>query len=101
VSKAISKEHMREMFLDHCRYLARYWSAQERDPLRMCEGVAFSILTAIDGMAGDFPCAIDLVLRPHPDDKAHCEGEGEDYVEDDMVINDCMLHDLFYVKAVK
>jgi hypothetical protein len=95
MSKPISKEKAREEFLDHVRHLAHYWSRIERDPLRMCEGVAFSILTAIDGSSA-LP-TYDLVVRPHPDDKTFHENKGEDYYVDGMVINDDVhLHDMFY-----
>ena len=95
-SKPISREEARETFLQHVRFLARYWAKERPDNvLEACEGVAFSILTTMDGCAG-FP-SLDLVLRPHPDDKAYHEENGDDYYVDGMVINgDCHLHDYFH-----
>lgn len=96
---AYTKEEMRDMFMQHVRFMAQYWATtvttgtlQER-----IEGFAHSLLKTIDGCAGGFPCAIDLVLRPHPDDKAFHIREGDKWVQDGMVVNDdCHLHGLFY-----
>lgn len=95
--RAISAEEVRAIFLDHVRGVVRYWANLPDLPNQdRCEGVAFSILTTIDGCAGGFPCALDLVCRPHPDDKAFQVDEGENWIEDGMVINDCQLHESFY-----
>ena len=63
-----------------------------------CNGGAFGILVLIDGMSGDSP-GLDLVLRPHEDDKQDAIDEGDNYYEDGMVINEgVMLHDLWHQK---
>ena len=64
-------------------------------PLEKCNGLAFSILNIFDGTSIELP-AMDIVLRPHEDDKEYLRGEGMDWFEDGMVINDCYLHELFY-----
>lgn len=101
-ARAYTKEEVRAQFLDQTRMLVKYWSTvlietlSTRDDLqRRCEGVAFSILTLIDGST-DFP-ALDLALAPHPNDKAFHQGEGSNWYEPGMVINDDVsLHDLFF-----
>lgn len=41
--------------------------------------------------------ALDLVLNPHPDDKAYRQADGENWYKPGQVINDdCALHDEFY-----
>lgn len=68
----------------------------------MCDGVVFSILNIIDGMSGGFPCAIDLAMSPHPDDKDYYIGNEEQWIEQGQVINDdVMLHELFCQKTPK
>lgn len=90
-----SKEKAREMFLDQVRFLCHYWADQNGGKLEACEGLAFSIMNIFDGSSGGFPAAIDLVLRPHPDDKDFNIGEGEDWIVDGQVINDdCHLHEM-------
>lgn len=93
----MSKEEMQKMFLGSIRRIVNYWGNLEDKPDHYkCEGVAFSILSLIDGCSGSFPCGVDLVLKPHPEDKDFCIEEGEDYVEDGMVLNDdIMLHEQF------
>jgi hypothetical protein len=97
MTEQYTKEEMREMFLEQARALAFYWSRQNGHPIDLIEGAMFSLLNVFDGMSGGFPCAIDLVLRPHPDDKEFHISEGEKWVEDGMCINDdVMLHEMFY-----
>jgi len=105
--KAITPEEMRHRFLSHLYAVADHWaqSAQrdhagipkkktEDERIRYAtEGVVFSMLCIFDGCT-DLP-AIDLVLRPHPEDKAFSIENGEDWVEDGMAINsDTSLHDI-------
>lgn len=100
MSKARTPEELRENLLAHCRWLANYW-AKERphDVKAACEGVAFSILTYLDGCSSS--PSFDLVLRPHPDDKQFHIDNGDDWIEDGTVINaDCYLHEMFYKKDI-
>lgn len=99
MSEAISKEEMRELFLDQIRVICDYWANESRqeDIKGKIDGAAFSMLNMFDGCSGGFPCAVDLVMRPHEDDKQFNIDGGDDYVLDGQVINDdCYLHDLFY-----
>lgn len=99
MSKERTKDEMREMFLDECRGMCDYWAnlPGDRGARERIDGAMFSLLVLIDGSSGGFPAAIDLVMRPHEDDKQFCIDEDEDYVVDGQVINDdCHLHDLFY-----
>ena len=100
MTRAHTKEEMREMFLHQCREAAFFWSRVEgRTPREMCDGVVFSMLNIIDGMSCGFPAAIDLVMQPHPDDKKYNISNDENWVEPGQVINyDVMLHDCYYTK---
>ena len=95
-----TKEEMRELFLDCCRSVADYWSRVEgRTPREMCDGAIFSLLNILDGTAGDFPCAVNLVMQPHSSDRQFCISEGENWVEEGQVINDdVMLHEMYYLQ---
>lgn len=96
MSKAKTKDEMLSDFISAVNCVADYWSRVENISNKdRCHGVKHSILTIIDGMSGSFPCAIDLVLRPHPDDKQYYIDDGEDFIEDGMVINnDVYLHEV-------
>lgn len=98
-----TSEEMREQFMDHLRTTIDYWSrVPETYPEKknatakeLLEGLTHSILAMIDGCA-DLP-AMDIVLRPHPDDKKYHLSQGERWIKDGTVINgDCHLHELLY-----
>jgi hypothetical protein len=102
--RAFTKEELRKGFLDHLRIMARYWAASNHPMTKheLCESVIFSVLCAIDGVAGNVPFSLDLVARPHPDDKQSCIEDGENWVKDGMVINDDgYLHDEWFIKKVE
>jgi hypothetical protein len=97
--RAYTAEEARDRFLDYLRTIAHYWAGPmptERTVQERLDGLAFSILAAIDGCSPELP-ALDISLSPHPDDKAYCESGGENWFELGMVINaDCHLHELYY-----
>ncbi len=97
MSKPITKEESRQMFLSAVSDAYWYWSQlEDRTEKERLDGLAFSLMNIFDGTSGGFTCAIDLVLRPHPDDKDFFMVEGADYMEDGLVINDDVyLHDLW------
>jgi hypothetical protein len=108
--RAWTKEEVREQILAHIRLMVNYWAQQGRSGgldnhapgedvyQAVASGVAFSILTMIDGCAMDI-CALDLKLSPHPSDRAYNKSQGDNWYKAGMVINDdMMLHDMFYVK---
>ena len=95
-SRAVTKEEMREDFLKQVRNIVDWWKNESRvDVDGRIEGVAFSILVLIDGEHAMFP-GMDLVMRPHPDDKDYHEKNGENWIPDGLVINDGVaLHEEF------
>lgn len=97
-SRAYTATEVREGLLEHLRGLARYWaelpgkSAQER-----CDGLAFSILNVFDGTTLVLP-AMDISLAPHSSDRGENKRLGAKWFQPGMVINRCMLHELYYVR---
>lgn len=99
MSRAIEKEEARQMFLDQVRCVSNYWvnlaaapSAKEK-----VEGAIFSLMSILDGCSGGFPASVDLVLRPHPDDKQYCTENGENWIVGGQVINDDVhLHEIVF-----
>lgn len=100
--RAYSKDESREQFLDYLKTLAKYWATcsvvKEYTTEERMYGLLHSILSTLDGCSSGFPCAIDLVLSPHPDDKKYLISEGENYYETGMIINECALHEMLYQK---
>lgn len=88
MSNEITKEEARDNFLNSAKAIAFYWSNADVTKREACDGVVFSLMNIFDGTSGSFPCAIDLILRPHPDDKQYHIDEEEDYISDGMCIND-------------
>ena len=97
VSRAYTEEEVRQKFLDKLHQLSKYWATleTERSIQERCDGLVFSILNVFDGTTVDLP-AMDISLSPHPDDKNFHKEEGTNWFKPKMVINDCMLHDLWY-----
>lgn len=94
--RAKTAEEVREEFLEYIHGVSKYWAEQENlTHQERCDGLAFSILNIFDGTTA-LP-AMDIRLAPHPDDKDFHETQGEDWYEPEMFINDCMLHELWYV----
>jgi hypothetical protein len=103
MEKFYSAEEVRNQLLNHMKGLCQYWSTPPTVPLHKAEfptersrmeGLCFSILVALDG--GSSLPGIDLVLNPHPEDKAYHIGLGKKYYKKGMVINDCQLHEHFH-----
>ena len=81
---------------------------EERDVKEKLSGLAFSILSTLDGCTADFP-GFELIPAPHPDDKAYHEENGSDWwppMPEDLMERDdiftvhggYMLHEFFYKK---
>lgn len=75
-----TREEVREAFLSHVRVMVDYWkreaaSGRAEDPV---EGIAHSILVALDGGASGLPKFL-VAPDPHPDDRAFREQNDEDW----------------------
>jgi hypothetical protein len=91
--RAYTPEELRGRVLDHVRLMVEYWATLPNlDTRSRCDGVAFSILTMIDGSSELPPMA--LVAISSDEDKEYCVENGENWVEHGTVINDdTMLHE--------
>jgi len=66
-------EEVREIFLNHVNNMVHFWNDQdEGNQLDRLNGLAFSILVALDGGSSGCPGFI-VAPHPHPDDKEYCE----------------------------
>lgn len=98
--RAYTAEEATEKFLDHIRMLVDYWDGlPERDAQTRKDrlsGIAFSILTLLDGDTMVLPgCKISLA--PHADDKEFLRGQGENWFEPGTELT-WPLHEQFYAK---
>ncbi len=91
--RAYTPEELRSNVLDHISLMVEYWSTLPGlDERSRCDGVAFSILTMIDGSADQPPMA--LVALSDEEDKQFYISEGKNWVEHGTVLNaDVMMHE--------
>jgi hypothetical protein len=97
-ARAKTAEELQDDFMAQCRILVHYWDTVKDVPQReRLSGLLHSVLVMIDGQSGGWECALDLVCRPHPDDKAYHIDEGSNWIEDGTILNDTdLLHELLY-----
>ena len=79
-TRALTEDEARERFLDHVWTLIRFWQAESKtqDTQGKLEGLAFSILSALDGSAAGLPRFI-VAPSPHKEDREFCAREGLDW----------------------
>ena len=105
LSREYTTEEIREQFLDNVRMLVNYWDRTPKETTKeKLEGLAFSILTILDGCAGDLPGFI-VAPSSHPDDKQYHIDNEENYYPENHEIEDKIkgdiaggLHESFYRK---
>lgn len=102
MSRQYTEEEVRNRLLDHIWSMIDYWRNERRAPTldEKLEGLAFSILTTLDGASVDPPKFI-VAPDPHSTDRAFYEERGENYYPDNDntdVVCDLggTLHDHFY-----
>jgi hypothetical protein len=100
VPRVYTVDEVREKFLTHVAALIQYWVEVERGgSLReRVEGMAHSILAALDGNAMALPGFV-VAPAPHPSDRAYCVKEGEHFYSEAPAV-ECdisgELHSLMY-----
>lgn len=79
-SREYTEEEIKEHFLNHVRMLVNYWDKDVpvQSQSERLSGLAFSILSAIDGYSGALPAFI-LAPSPHKDDKKFSIDCAENY----------------------
>ena len=101
--RAYTEDEVREHLLDHIRSAISYWASVSgkgnyKDNREILAGLAFSMLTIIDGTSSaDF--SFDLTVRCDSSDPDYHRENGENWYQDGMVINEAIhLHDMLYEK---
>jgi len=98
---AYTTDEIREKVLNHIRAMVQYWDNLPKETtVEKLDGLAFSILTMLDGCTMDLPGFI-VAPCPHEDDKSYHLDHKEKFYPDnsnikvDGDIAGC-LHELFY-----
>lgn len=87
MSKEKSREEVREEFLSHVRNIIQYWSDLPGKSVRdRVEGVAFSIMSTLDGCSMAVPKFI-VAPDPDPSDKPYHIENDEDYYPENHEID--------------
>lgn len=101
-SREYNEEEIKQQFLDHVRHLVHYWDEETRatSQKERLDGLAFSILSAIDGCSASLPSFV-LAPLPHEDDKQYAIDNGDNYYpqnhESDIKCDiGGSLHECFY-----
>ncbi len=90
--REFTSEEVRDLLLKHIVGLCHYWAHETRvtsieDRL---QGLAFSILSALDGSSAELP-TFEVVCTPHPTDKEFHLGQGENWFPRPMASDDGKL----------
>lgn len=96
MSREYTEEEMQREFVEHIHALIDYWENEDRAPTtkEKLEGLAFSILTAIDGEAMAVP-GYKLIPITSEEDKQYYISQGENYYPEDTDIAGS-LHEIFH-----
>ena len=88
-------EEVKDDILGYIKINVQYWEKFKNEKMikEMLEGIVFSILVMFDG-EGELP-AMDIIIKPHPDDKDYLMERDENWYLDGMIIGDGDLHELW------
>lgn len=85
-SREYTQEEVQDKFLAHVRSLIKYWNSVEgQTTSEKLDGLAFSIMVAIDGGAGGLPSFV-LAPFPHESDRQYHIDNGENYYPEDPIV---------------
>lgn len=97
--RAYTQEEIKEQFLKHIAGLVDYWENVPRDTTReKLSGLAFSILSVLDGCAMSFPKFV-VASDPCPTDKEFHQDRGKNWypnILDEICDISGNLHEEFY-----
>jgi len=95
--RALTKEEMNAKIIEHVKALVKYWETVESPYASRVEGMAFSMLTMIDGSTMNVP-PLSLYPDTSEDNIACAIRDGENYWPNnkEAVNEQTMLHELFY-----
>jgi hypothetical protein len=87
--------------IENIRELISFWESTENSSLEKLNGLAFSILVALDGCSDNIPSFI-IAPSPHPEDKQYNIERGNNYYPENHELEDYVngdiggsLHELF------
>ena len=74
-----STDEVMEQLIGHIYDLVEYWNkVPQQDTKEKLAGLAFSILSTLDGSSLALPCFI-VAPDPHPEDKQYHQSQGENW----------------------
>lgn len=93
MNREYTAEEVRQQVLEHVNNMVSYWSTHPGITVEeRCDGVAFSVLSMLDGCAG-LP-AFRVSVKADPEDREIRMLEGQNWYPPGLAINeDCELHD--------
>ena len=95
MTRVYTEDEVRDKFLLYIHQLISYWdTVDERDCFEKLEGLAFSILSTLDGESVELP-GFKVISNPHPDDEGFLKLEGKNWFPDDVNIAGC-LHERWH-----
>ena len=94
--RELTNDEMKTHFLSYIHDLVEYWEKEDRTPAvrDKLEGLAFSILNAIDGGSAELP-AYALIPLGNPDDIEYAISQGKNYYPEETEDIAGSLHDTF------
>jgi hypothetical protein len=97
-----SQKEVQRIFMGRYADLVQHWKRAEGSPDERIEGLAFSILSMLDGCHAGMP-AFELLPSPAPSDKACAQDEDENWwpeypdPEDGVTVHGSdQLHEMFF-----
>ena len=103
VARVLTTEEVRTNLLKHIKRIAHYWAnLPNKTPQERCDGTAWNILSALDGIAGGLP-GFKIIPRTYDDDMEYNKANGNNWYppapsEDTGDVCDVSgyLHSLYY-----
>jgi hypothetical protein len=93
MSREYTLKETREEFLNHVRNMSNYWATlPDKTDKERCDGLAFSILVALDGMSMGI-CGFELIPSFHESDPKYLKSIGENWYPKGDIREDVMMHD--------
>src|SRR5687768_15258719 len=104
-SREFTEDEVRAQLLTHIAGMVKYWASEtmveNQTTEQRLDGLAFSILAALDGTSMNIPKFI-VAPDPHPDDRQFHIDEGTNYFPENHQLADqikcdlaCSLHELY------
>jgi hypothetical protein len=97
--RPMTSDEARDALLDAIWDSVEYWEKESRakDARAKLEGIAFSILAALDGSRVGLP-AFHVSPSPHPTDREYFSGEGQNWFPEDKP-DIGPLHEFFHARG--